>query len=560
MIYTFQRLKIYMRDRYFIAVTLLTALILSATAALGSTIVLGGGIWGKSEQNLFTAPDGHTLLYLLAAFILCILICLVLKLANDTYARSKETGDSFSGKASTSLPIRTLILISIILAAAWLPYYLACFPGGIYADTFTSIAQALDMDENGLLALNNHHPVLYALMWRFMLIISRCLGHDIVMAAYLFYTFQYILMAVSLAFTIAWMLRRGFSRRLAYIVTFFVAFFPLYPMWTVSVWKDTFFGLALLYMSMALIDMADHIDLLRDRRYLTRLSIISLLVSFTRNNGKYIVIAVFLTITISTIGVHIRSLCHYRDMLVAFAICLAIIGVIQGPVYNYFNYNADKATESLSIPIQQMCYLVANDYELTSDELDYISTIVPVDSVNDYYAPLLYDSIKWYAPDFNIAAISYDYMKFASVYLKLLAKHPIGCLQAFALQTCGFWSPDIAIVTNGDIALKMWVEDMGLKPIDILYSLTGFDLKAHISSLCVVRSGVFLYIILFVLYILIVNRDFRRVYALLPALLCWGTIMLATPIAASFRYVNILLLMLPIDVMLVLDSRSKENT
>ena len=43
------------------------------------------------------------------------------------------------------------------------------------------------------------------------------------------------------------------------------------------------------------------------------------------------------------------------------------------------------------------------------------------------------------------------------------------------------------------------------------------------------------------------NKNYKNLLIYLPALFTWGTIVLATPIAFSLRYVYILVLMIPLD-------------
>ena len=54
------------------------------------------------------------------------------------------------------------------------------------------------------------------------------------------------------------------------------------------------------------------------------------------------------------------------------------------------------------------------------------------------------------------------------------------------------------------------------------------------------------------------NKRYKNLLIYLPALFTWGTIMLATPIAFSMRYVYILVLIVPMDF--VIPFLSKDNS
>lgn len=74
-----------------------------------------------------------------------------------------------------------------------------------------------------------------------------------------------------------------------------------------------------------------------------------------------------------------------------------------------------------------------------------------------------------------------------------------------------------------------------------------------------VAGGVFVFIMFYCLFLLRANRDYRKIILLLPALLNWATIMIAAPVACSFRYINICLLIIPVEFMILCLSTRKEN-
>ena len=55
------------------------------------------------------------------------------------------------------------------------------------------------------------------------------------------------------------------------------------------------------------------------------------------------------------------------------------------------------------------------------------------------------------------------------------------------------------------------------------------------------------------------KKNYKNLLMYLPALFTWGTIMLATPIAFSLRYVYILVLMIPLDFIIPFLSNEKNK-
>ena len=128
-----------------------------------------------------------------------------------------------------------------------------------------------------------------------------------------------------------------------------------------------------------------------------------------------------------------------------------------------------------------------------------------------------------------------------------------------ALETCGFWAPNIKLPTGGDILISVWNNDKSIASVDYFYQMSGMSLKNRIGTLLPIHGAVYVFCMFYCLYLLVANRDYKKIILLLPALLNWLTIIVATPIAGSFRYINITLLILPIEIMLVCLSSNKNR-
>lgn len=525
-------------------------LILSLISTLGQHIIYNGDVWGTIVENHFESFNASWIITFIKSLMLNGIVCTLISAINILYRHKKIQTKNVSAN-------KIFIFSLVIILIAWFPYYLSCMPGGVFADTFSSISQALNMDTEGLYALNNHHPILYTLFWRAVIVLCRSFNKDLFFTCCFFLTVQMIIMAISFAYTITWVYRKELSLSFTVILMLFVSLFPIFPMWAVSVWKDTFYGVALLLLSLHLGEPAftQDKDLLNDNKYLIKLFILGIFTAFTRNNGKYILFAIILLFLIA----RLKRLKNSIKLLICYITLIFTIQIIQGPVYDNFNYNTDNTVESLAVPIQQMSYLVVGDYDLTEDELNYIGTIDPIDSIKQYYNPFIFDSLKWIDPNFNIDVIKNNPSRFFSVYFKLLLKHPIGCFKGMALETCGFWAPNIKLPTGGDILISVWNNDKSIASVDYFYQMSGMSLKNRIGTLLPIHGAVYVFCMFYCLYLLVANRDYKKIILLLPALLNWLTIIVATPIAGSFRYINITLLILPIEIMLVCLSSNKNR-
>ena len=55
---------------------------------------------------------------------------------------------------------------------------------------------------------------------------------------------------------------------------------------------------------------------------------------------------------------------------------MAVFSVIRGPVYNSLGYNKDDKVESYGIPIQQVCYIIENNGDVSESEKEVINSIL----------------------------------------------------------------------------------------------------------------------------------------------------------------------------------------
>ena len=521
------------------AVFLLTDAFLAALCTLGMQISFCGITWGTPEENYLIPVTMLTLVRFILFFLLGGVVLLALLYVNRVYTK----------RSTKEVTMRKFYFFSfVLLLLAWLPYVLIYFPGGVFSDTFASIDFAYSMDDYGMTMLNNHHPILYTLIWRGAILFGRLFHQGIFFATATMLILQYLTMAAVLAFLLFWVHRRGLGIKITLVLQIFLMFFPLYPLYVVSLWKDTFFALALLLFSLCVGDLVfDGADrLLRNPRYLIKFVILGFLTSFTRNNGKYIV---FLTMAVLLLLQARRLLSHWRAVL-AFVMLTTIVVVIQGPIYEKMNYNVDTTVESLGIPLQQLSYLVYYDYDFTEEEQAYIDSIISEESIKEWYHPCIVDPVKWNAPDFQGPIIEEDPLEFLQCWLSLMVHHPVGGIKAYLLATAGFWAPSVTS-RDGYVQNWMWNNQYGLECTDLIEKFTGHTIRALTDSIEPVSSAVFFIILVLGAFVSLMRRDYRKLLLLLPAAGCWATVMIATPIACSLRYVYILVLAIPLDVLLI---------
>lgn len=489
---------------------------------------VGQVIWGTAEEVTFSPFTLADVLWLFLFSTLSSAIILGLSKAARLIARR-------SGKQTFRLTARMGVLLAVVMVVCWLPYMLTWFPGGLYSDTISVVNQAY-----GVAPLSNQHTLLYTFEWKVCL---KLAGYNLFIGCALMMAFQAVVMAAVCSYTVLWLNRYGVGRVGCVFSVCFFALFPLFPYYVVSLWKDTTFSTFMLWFCLCFADAV----LARgriSRVQVASLCVSALLVAFARNNGKYIVLAA---------AVFLLVVCRreIRESLVSlfvplFATLLVII-VVQGPVYSRLGVDSSSTVESLGVPIQQVARVIAYDGELSPEAEDVFYSIMPRETWKAAYRPLLVDSVKW-NPSFNASALSEDKLGFVRAYLDTGLRNPQLYLEGFLMSNAGFWDPLMGANENvAYVQLDMWSWST-VSQVDVIESLTGVSLRSLLQPHGYFSCALFALIMLASLAVLAVNRQWQWACALVPMLLLWGTLIIASPIAYSLRYCYALVLAIPLFV------------
>lgn len=500
----------------------------------------GQVIWGTTEEVAFSPFTPFDVLW----FLLFALVCAaaIVFLANVVQAF-----DNDGKKRPFCVTVRMAVLFALVMLVCWLPYTLTWFPGGLFSDTLNVMAQAL-----GTLPISNQHTLLYVFEWKVCL---KLAGYNQFIGCALMMGFQALVMAAVCSYTVFWLNRRGLGRAGCVLTVALFALFPLFPYYVVSLWKDTTFSAFALWFCLSYADAV----LARGRiapPQVAGLCASSLFVAFSRNNGKYIVLAAALLLLI-VCRHQIRGVL-LRLFAPLFAVLLIIV-VIQGPIYARLGVDTSSTVESLGVPIQQIARVIAYDGGLSPTAENTFYSIMPREVWKEAYRPLLVDSVKW-NPSFNAPVISENLGKFVRAYIETGLRNPSLYLEGFLMSSAGFWDPLMG--TNENVAyvqLGMW-NGSPVPQVDVIESLTGFSLRSVLQPHVFFSCALFALMMLVSLAVLAVNRCWTWCFALAPMLLLWGTLIIASPIAYSLRYCYALVLAMPLfAVFPILAMRKKKG-
>lgn len=441
----------------------------------------------------------------------------------------------YEGKRDRSVKVLAGIGLTIIIA--WLPYIFTFWPGGIYTDTMNSLLIA-----TGEQPMTTHEPILYTLLW---CIVFAVTGGTLEVGNYIgLYTFtvlQFLGMAALLSSFVYWNYRRGMKKAAVWGMTLVFALFPLFPFYAISLWKDSVFGIVVFLYSWQLFVMNEKINASDDvnKKDLILYVLLSVLTVFARNNGIYVVIFTSLVVVLTVL----RKKVVLKKLGIATAAMIMACLIIQHPIFNAAGFNVDTVVESVGIPIQQTAYIVATDGNVSSQDMEFLAQVMPIENWKSIYNPLDVDFIK-FDGSFNRQFLSDNFGKYMGVYIRLCLKNPVKAVKAYLLATLDFWdvweTSGVAYVCG---ECGGWT---GVFQGDFFAYYTGVSFRDMVTPKHYISAAVWAWAMLFTIARLLGSNRKKNVWAVMPALGVWLTIMIAVPIAFSFRYVFAVFLCMPI--------------
>lgn len=496
------------------------------------SLVLGSKIDMESAQRTFTNISFVDILYF------CFLVFGFMVITSNVinYLEGKKLKEK-----SYVWNYKKLFLISTgIFVLAWLPYYLTYFPGIISNDALSSIRQGI-----GTETLNNHHPVLFTLFMK-VILQAGSLVMPLNGAMGIFCFIHMLLFALLLSYFCVWLVQRKGNSYLFYITVLYFALNPAIALYSVYITKDVLFSACLLFFILCLDEIVESKgEQLRKGVFLCELGMSGLLVVFLRNNGIFIVLGTLLCFLIV-----------YKKMWKRFTILLILTflvnAFVKGPIFSMLQIPESSFAESMSIPLQQVAQTICDNGEMTEEAEEYLGKLLDFETVKKVYSPGYTDPYKFHE-DFDDAYLNQTKGEFLKVWAEVLPKNLDSYVKAYLMQTCGYWhiGQTDSLSTYGVLE-----NEIGIEQVNVIENLTGISLepviekailacrKAPVICFFTNMAGMLFFVILFCM-IQAYRGKKEAILPVIPVIILWLTLLVATPAYCKFRYMFILALMMP---------------
>lgn len=356
----------------------------------------------------------------------------VFDIINRTSVEEKKTDGRFK--------LRLFAVLTCVMLVCWVPYMVIMAPGSMNMDARDQFAQVMENEEicrtitfidstDATTLLNNHHPVFHTLILGCFIKLGEAIGSYFA-AMELLCVLQCIAFAASLTFTVIKLRQYGMPSGLQKAVYIIFAFCPLFPLWGMTILKDTPFAIGIILMTVLLLEAFKNPEKFTAKKYIL-LAVVIFYVMIIRNNGFYLVLA-----TVPFVIIHFRK--DKRFLVKIGAVLLIPLLVFKigytGFLFNSLNILDGSPREMLSVPFQQTARYI-NEYpdEITAEEEDAILTILgnheyTLEDIAQRYVPNRSDKVKYI---YNKYATSEDLVNYFKVWFEQLKKHPAVYVEAF---------------------------------------------------------------------------------------------------------------------------------
>lgn len=422
--------------------------------------------------------------------------------------------------------------LTCFLFLAWIPYFLTFYPGTLMQDEIFGIRWPYE---------TSNQPLFYNYFLSFLWELGKFFGDELLGFA-VFTILKMFLMGFAISYLLIFLFNRGINKYFLIVCYLLFAFLPIFPNYAICLIKDTSFSIFVLFMVLFLYENKnDFGKIFKEKKTFFMFLFLSLMIIWLRSNGLHIIVA-----TVFVLGYLSKN---YRKKFFA----LAVVLILAGTLPNHHRHVPFK--ETVGIPIQQIARTLNVNGEISKENKEIFNNVIEISLFKKYYDVFWVDAIKW-KPEFNDGYLYKHKKEFLRAWVETFPKNFSTYLTAHVLATFDFWavSPwrldynqtiflhavNLEDLYTDNINTGIAVNNEILSP-DIAKKISEF-MNANIFYL---NAGTCGNLLLFFMTITILKGRRRNAVSALPIFFSWGTLLLAAPVAWSFRYVFYFALLMP---------------
>lgn len=301
----------------------------------------------------------------------------------------------------------------LVIVLGWLPVWLSCFPCIFGYDLGAQLQQVLAGD------FSTHHPLMHTLLVGGLYLLGGKLG-SYTLGAFLYAALQAACLAGAMAYALSYLADLRCPRGVRIALTIFFAIAPNHSVLAIGTTKDVLFAAAAIVAAVEIHQFFAS----REKSVLLVLSLSAM--CLLRNNALMAVL-VWLVPAFFMIGRQGR-----RRLLAVAAAALVVYGGISFGLEKATNASKGSINEMLSVPAQQ----ISRVYTIHGVESDAGFEALEWVPHAERYQPFCADNVKLHLKVVREGEL----MGFLKFWLRELFHYPIEYIDAFLLNSKGYWS------------------------------------------------------------------------------------------------------------------------
>lgn len=439
---------------------------------------------------------------------------------------------------------KILIFFSIFIPT--FIYLLVYYPGVYLNDTYLMLYSPISS--------SNIHPLFCGLVFFSLFTIFKGLFSPS-FAIFCISLIQSILSSIVLTYIVVWFNKKIKNKTLTLFLLLYFVLTPIVSNYNMALNKDGPYSIMfLLFMTLYYEIIESKGKVFSDKKFLLKLIIVSVITSYIRNNGIYIIIP---SIIIVLIVFGIKK--YYKNVLITMFIILSL-SYIPSFISKLYKVEYLKR-EKYAVPIQQISYLVKYYPDrLSDDDYDLLDKII-IDSkttISNKYNVYKVDEIK-FDSNFKDDAFNKYEKDFLLLWFNKLPSNFDNYVKSYLLNTYHLWSID-NLKKNQSVFLEassfgideeIIISNKVILPKFIYNLFNGYYKMFNTfinPALC------FIILLLFNVYYLNKNNKNKKMFLYsIPLILTWLLLMIVSPLSSALRYMAVYIYMLPIIIFFIIN-------
>ena len=445
----------------------------------------------------------------------------------------------------------------LIILVCWLPYIIAFYPGIFSPDPSFQVQQFFGIKTkyndytimlDPRVTITNHHPVTHTVMLGSLIWLGMKLG-SFNLGVFFYSLIQILALASLLSYTIYYMKKLNTPIILRIVALLIYALTPVFPFYAMSVVKDVFFAIFVIFYIIKLYDLIKNIDGTYSFKDMFILIILMLLITLFRNNGIYLILMSFPFLLL------IKNK-NFFKLFLTLIIPVILYFSFTNVLLPYLKVSPGSIREVLSIPFQQTArYVKYYGSDVTEEEKQVIDKVLEYKTLAKRYKPEIADPVK---NKFNKYATKEDLNNYFKVWTQELMRHPNVYIDATIANTYGYFYPDAHnwyIYYEFDERLPKQGFDYHYNSLENLrlvlsYYGEGYPYLPFLGL--TVNIGFCTWLCMLIFTYLIKLKRYRYLIFMLPVV-SLVLVCIASPVNTYFRYTLGYIFAIPIIIAIFLD-------